>query len=32
MVIESRDPKFKKDKTRDFLTEIGAGEIEEVSH
>jgi|TARA_B100001093_G_scaffold520496_1_gene616821 hypothetical protein len=32
MVIESRDPKFKKEKTRDFLTEIGAGEIEEVSH
>ena len=32
MVIESRDPKFKKDKTRDFLMEIGAGEIEEVSH
>ena len=32
MVIESRDPKFKKEKTRDFLTEIGAGSIEEVSH
>ena len=32
MVIESRDPKFKKEKTRDFLTEIGAGAIEEVSH
>ena len=32
MVIESRDPKFKKEKTREFLTEVGAGAIEEVSH
>ncbi|MDF1656439.1 MAG: DUF3341 domain-containing protein [Verrucomicrobiales bacterium] len=32
MVIEARDPKFKKEKTLDFLEEIGAGKIEEVAH
>ena len=30
MVIETRDPKFRKDKTRAFLEEIGAERIEEV--
>lgn len=30
MVIEARDPKFKKEQTRDFLEEIGAGDIEGV--
>ena len=28
LVIESRDPKFRKEKTREFLEEIGADEIE----
>lgn len=28
LVIESRDPKFRKERTREFLEEIGAGEIE----
>ena len=28
LVIESRDPKFRKEKTREFLEEIGAGQIE----
>ena len=32
MVVEARDPKFKKEKTREFLEEIGAGEIEEVGY
>lgn len=32
LVLESRDPRFKKDKTREFLEEIGAGEIEAVEH
>ncbi|MDF1861892.1 MAG: DUF3341 domain-containing protein [Verrucomicrobiales bacterium] len=32
MVIEARDPKFKKEQTKDFLKEIGAGDIEEVAH
>lgn len=32
LVIESRDPKFKLEKTRDLLTQIGAGKIEEVHH
>ena len=32
MVIEARDPKFKKEKTHDFLQEIGAGKIEEVAN
>ena len=31
MVIETRDPKFKKEKTRSFLEEIGANQIEEVN-
>jgi len=31
MVIESRDPKFKREQTRQFLQDIGAGEIEEVT-
>jgi hypothetical protein len=30
MGIETRDPKFRKDKTRAFLEEIGAERIEEV--
>lgn len=30
LVIEARDSKFKKDKTREFLEELGAGAIEEV--
>ncbi len=30
LVIESRDPKFKKERTQEFLEEIGAGEIEAV--
>jgi Protein of unknown function (DUF3341) len=30
LVIESRDPRFKQDKTRAFLEEIGAGQIEAV--
>ena len=30
LVIESRDPRFKRDKTRSFLEEIGADEIEAV--
>ncbi|MEO0414597.1 MAG: DUF3341 domain-containing protein [Verrucomicrobiota bacterium] len=30
LVIEGKDPKFGKDKTRAFLEEIGAGEIESV--
>ena len=28
LVIESRDPKFRKERTHDFLQEIGAGQIE----
>jgi hypothetical protein len=32
MVIEARDPKFKKEQTREFLRDLGAGEIEEVSY
>ncbi|MEM7601532.1 MAG: DUF3341 domain-containing protein, partial [Verrucomicrobiota bacterium] len=32
LVVEARDPKFKKDKTHEFLKEIGAGEIEEVGY
>jgi hypothetical protein len=32
MVVEARDPKFKKEETRDFLKELGAGGIEEVAH
>ncbi len=31
MVIETRDPKFGKEKTRSFLEEIGAERIEEVN-
>ena len=30
LVIESRDPRFKKEKTRAFLEEIGADEVEAV--
>lgn len=30
LVIEARDSKFRKDKTREFLEELGAGAIEEV--
>ncbi|MEM7599936.1 MAG: DUF3341 domain-containing protein [Verrucomicrobiota bacterium] len=30
LVLEARDPKFKTEPTRSFLTEIGAGEIEEI--
>lgn len=30
LVIESRDPRFKKEATRSFLEEIGAGSIEAV--
>ena len=32
MVIEARDPKFKKEKTREFLSDIGAGKVEEVAY
>lgn len=32
MVIEARDPKFKKDKTKEFLGELGAGTVEEVAY
>lgn len=32
LVIEARDPKFKREQTREFLSDIGAGEIEEVAH
>ena len=32
LVIEARDSKFKKDKTREFLKELGAGAIEEVEN
>lgn len=32
LVIEARDPKFKREKTRELLTEIGAGKIEEVNY
>lgn len=32
MVIESRDPKFKREKTKELLEEIGAGAIEEVNY
>lgn len=32
LVIEARDSKFKKDKTREFLEELGAGAIEEVEN
>ena len=30
LVIESRDPRFKRDKTRSFLEDIGAEEVEAV--
>lgn len=30
LVIESRDPRFKEERTRSFLEEIGAGQIEPV--
>lgn len=32
LVLEARDPKFKREKTREFLEEIGAGQIEEVAY
>lgn len=32
MVIEARDPKFKREQTREFLRDLGAGEVEEVSY
>lgn len=32
MVIEARDPKFKRERTREFLEEIGAEKIEEVAY
>jgi len=32
LVIEARDPKFKREKTLEFLKEIGAGKVEEVGH
>ena len=32
MVIESRDPKFKREKTKILLEEMGAGKIEEVNY
>lgn len=32
LVVEARDPKFKKEQTREFLQEIGAVEIEEVAY
>jgi hypothetical protein len=32
LVIESRDPKFKHEGTRQLLEEIGAGKIEEVNY
>lgn len=32
MVIEARDPKFKREKTKELLEEIGAGKIEEVNY
>lgn len=32
LVIEARDPKFKREKTRELLSEIGAGKIEEVTY
>ena len=32
MVIEARDPKFKREKTKELLAEIGAGKIEEVNY
>jgi hypothetical protein len=32
LVIEARDPKFKREKTRELLAEIGAGQIEEVTY
>ena len=32
LVIEARDPKFKREKTKDLLTELGAGKIEEVTY
>lgn len=32
MVIEARDPKFKREKTKELLQEIGAGKVEEVNY
>lgn len=32
LVIEARDPKFKKEKTKELLADIGAGKIEEVNY
>ncbi len=32
LVIEARDPKFKREKTKGLLEEIGAGTIEEVNY
>jgi hypothetical protein len=32
LVIEARDPKFKREKTKGMLEEIGAGKIEEVNY
>ncbi len=32
LVIEARDPKFHGEKTRELLSEIGAGQIEEVTY
>jgi hypothetical protein len=32
LVIEARDPKFKREKTKELLSEIGAGKIEEVTY
>ncbi len=32
LVIEARDPKFKREKTKELLAEIGAGKIEEVNY
>jgi hypothetical protein len=31
-VIEARDPKFKREKTKELLAGIGAGKIEEVNY
>jgi hypothetical protein len=32
LVIEARDPKFKREKTKELLAGIGAGKIEEVNY
>ncbi|MEX2580632.1 MAG: DUF3341 domain-containing protein [Verrucomicrobiales bacterium] len=32
MVIESRDPKFRREETKEFLEGLGAGKIEEVAY